>query len=78
MQRTGNLLIIASSGLFVLFFANVVTGSMGKPVFLSDVMEMLVLFTACVVFVIAILFKEKAANNMAAASPIRDSREETD
>lgn len=76
MHRPGNYLVIASCGLFALFFGNVVMGSMGKPVFLDDVMEMLVLFSACVVFVIAILFKERAARHGAVATSTTDSREE--
>jgi len=61
MRDIGGYCIFASLGLFSLFFANVVMGSMGKSVFLSDVGEMLILFAACIVFVIGILLQEKKA-----------------
>ncbi|RIA47257.1 hypothetical protein [Dichotomicrobium thermohalophilum] len=44
--------------LFLLFFANVATGAAGKPVFLGDVSEMLVLFASCTLFVIGVLIRE--------------------
>ncbi|WP_343563665.1 hypothetical protein [Kiloniella sp. b19] len=46
--------------LFFVFVANVVLGSLGQTVFLGDVMEMLVLFAATIVFVAMILQKEAA------------------
>lgn len=76
MHRKGNFLVVAACGLFALFFANVVMGSLGKPVFLADIAEMLLLFTACIVFVIAILFKERAVAEQTAGSSNTVSREE--
>jgi len=42
---------------FAVFSANVMLGSLGAEVFLSDVQEMLVLLAAAVAFVAAILAK---------------------
>jgi len=46
---------------FAVFSTNVMLGSLGAEVFLSDVQEMLVLLAAAVAFVAAILAKESAA-----------------
>jgi len=61
MRNVGGYFIIGSSGLFTLYFANVVVGPMGGQVFLSDVGEMLILFATCIVVVIGILRLEKDA-----------------
>ncbi len=66
MRDAGDYSIIASFGLFFLFFANVVTGSLGKAVFLTDVEEMLTLLVSCIVFVIGILFRERQAAQLLA------------
>ena len=49
--------------IFAVFALNVVVGSMGGTVFLSDVGEMLVLISASAVFVVAILKKEADRKN---------------
>ena len=69
MHSTGGYFVTAAGGLFFLYFANVVTGSMGSQVFLSDVGEMLTLFGACIIFVIGILFLEKQAKTSSSTSP---------
>ncbi len=61
MRVMDRYLIIISGGLFLLFFANVVAGSLGIKVFLTDIQEMLTLFAACIFFVVVILFRERAA-----------------
>ena len=66
MRDAGGYWIIASCGLFFLFFANVVMGSMGEKVFFSDIEEMLTLFVACIIFVIGILFREQRAAELSA------------
>lgn len=55
-----------SMGLFLLFAANVLKGSMGGAAFLSDVSEMLLLAAVSVSFVFAMLKaerREKEKNN---------------
>ena len=56
-------LIIVTCIIFLVFFSNVVAGAAGLGVFLSDVGEMLMLFAACVCFVIAFLAYERAATD---------------
>ena len=51
MRNVSGYVIIGSSGLFILYFANVVVGTMG--------VQMSLLFTACIVVVIGILRLEK-------------------
>jgi hypothetical protein len=68
MRNVGSYLVLTSSGLFILYFANVVAGSLAGQVFLSDVGEMLTLFAACIVFVIGILHLEKRAALLSAKS----------
>ena len=68
MRDIGGYFIIASCGIFLLYFANVVMGSMGKEIFFSDIEEMLTLIAACIVFVIGILFREKMASEMSSKS----------
>jgi len=75
MRSVGGYFIIASSGLFILFFANVVAGSMGSQVFLTDVGEMLILLAACIVFVIGILYLEKQVAMLSAKSGNGENRE---
>lgn len=56
--------LILAAVLFLAFVSNVVLGATGSGVFLSDVGEMLVLFTASVAFTVAILGREaKAGKN---------------
>ncbi|WP_299849819.1 hypothetical protein [uncultured Roseovarius sp.] len=50
--------LIASIAVFVVYFANVALGAFAGSAFLGDVGEMLVLFAASILFVIAILKKE--------------------
>ncbi|MCY4311567.1 MAG: hypothetical protein OXC54_09710 [Rhodospirillaceae bacterium] len=45
---------------FSIFLANVVTWTLGATAFLSDVGEMLLLFAACIAFVILVLQREGA------------------
>lgn len=49
--------------LFVTMFANVVFGTLGMSIFLTDVQEMLVLLLATVFFVVDILKREARAKN---------------
>lgn len=47
--------------LFSIFSVNVGLGSIGRPVFLGDVGEMLVLLATAILFVVAILKREAAS-----------------
>ncbi len=49
--------------LFATMFANVVFGTLGMSVFLTDVQEMLILLLATVFFVVDILKREARAKN---------------
>lgn len=49
--------------LFATMFANVVFGTLGMSIFLTDVQEMLVLLLATVFFVVDILKREARAKN---------------
>jgi hypothetical protein len=53
--------LIIAAALFVLFAVNVVMGSFAGSSFLGDVGEMLVLFAASILFVVAILKREADA-----------------
>ena len=53
--------LVASFLVFALFFLNVALGASAGIGFLSDVQEMLVLFAAAILFVVAILKKEADA-----------------
>ncbi|OSQ51970.1 hypothetical protein [Marivita geojedonensis] len=53
----------ASIAVFVVYFANVALGAASNAAFLSDVGEMLVLFAASILFVVAILKKEADRKN---------------
>jgi hypothetical protein len=55
--------LAASIVVFVIYFANVALGAFASAAFLGDVGEMLVLFTASILFVVAILQKEAARKN---------------
>ena len=50
--------LAASAVVFVVYFANVALGAFAGRAFLGDVGEMLVLFAASILFVVAILKKE--------------------
>ncbi|MEM1004791.1 MAG: hypothetical protein AAF496_13075 [Pseudomonadota bacterium] len=50
--------LAASIFVFVVYFANVALGAFANSAFLGDVGEMLVLFAASILFVVAILKKE--------------------
>lgn len=50
--------LAASIVVFSVYFANVALGAFANSAFLGDVGEMLVLFSACILFVVAILQKE--------------------
>ncbi|MEO9576720.1 MAG: hypothetical protein ABJ263_20700 [Tateyamaria sp.] len=55
--------LVASLIVFVVYFANVALGAYASSAFLGDVGEMLVLFAASILFVVAILQKEADRNN---------------
>lgn len=50
--------LAASVIVFIIYFANVASGAFTGTVFFNDVAEMLVLFLASILFVVAILKKE--------------------
>ncbi|EFL88179.1 hypothetical protein [Ahrensia sp. R2A130] len=50
--------LAASIAIFVLYFLNVALGAFASSSFLGDVGEMLVLFTASILFVVAIIKRE--------------------
>ncbi|WP_171228297.1 hypothetical protein [Ruegeria sp. HKCCA4008] len=50
--------LAASVIVFAIYFANVALGAFASSAFLGDVGEMLVLFAASILFVVAILKKE--------------------
>ena len=52
-----------SAALFLVFATNVALGAAGGGTFLGDVGEMLVLFAASAVFVVAVLKKEAERRN---------------
>lgn len=60
---------------FAVFVTNVVLGSAGRQVFLSDVQEMLVLMAASVAFVVAILKREAQARQHKAGKPAHREEE---
>ncbi|WP_439522912.1 hypothetical protein [Marivita sp.] len=55
--------LAASAIVFAVFFANVALGAFAGAAFLSDIGEMLVLFAASILFVVAILQKEADRKN---------------
>ncbi|AXT26002.1 hypothetical protein D1823_05075 [Ruegeria sp. AD91A] len=54
--------LAASVIVFAIYFANVALGAFANSAFLGDVGEMLVLFAASILFVVAILKKEADRN----------------
>ena len=52
------MILIASAIVFILYFANVTLGAFTGSAMLGDVGEMLVLFVATILFVVAIVKKE--------------------
>ncbi len=50
--------LVASIIVFVIYFTNVALGAFAGSAFLGDVSEMLVLFAASILFVVAILKRE--------------------
>ncbi|MEP3298136.1 MAG: hypothetical protein ABJO27_16945 [Pseudoruegeria sp.] len=55
--------LYASVAVFVIYFINVALGAFSGNAFLGDVGEMLVLFAASILFVVAILQKEADRKN---------------
>ena len=55
--------LAASIAAFAVYFANVALGAFTGTTFLGDVGEMLVLFAASILFVVAILKKEADRKN---------------
>jgi hypothetical protein len=55
--------LAASIFVFVIYFTNVALGAFANSAFLGDVGEMLVLFVAAILFVVAILKSEAARKN---------------
>lgn len=55
--------LIAAAIAFLVYFANVALGAFASAAFLGDVGEMLVLFLASILFVVAILQKEADRKN---------------
>ena len=55
--------LVISLLLFIVYAANVVLGASSNASFMGDVAEMLVLFAASAVFVVAILKKEADRKN---------------
>ena len=55
--------LFASLCVFIVYFANVALGAYTRSPILGDVGEMLVLFAASILFVIAILKKEAKRKN---------------
>lgn len=54
--------LYASIVVFIVYFANVALGAFAGSAFLGDVGEMLVLFAASILFVVAILKREADRN----------------
>jgi len=55
--------LLASVIVFIIYFANVALGALTGTIFFGDVGEMLVLFAATILFVVAILQKETDRKN---------------
>ena len=58
MLARGRPALIGALACFLVFFANITVGAMGGSVFLGDVLEMLVLFAAVLLFVAGVLVRE--------------------
>ncbi len=69
MVKLGRWAGYLSFAVFMLFVANVVAGAFYRSAFLSDIGEMLVLFTASALFVVVILVREKLAGKDDVADP---------
>ncbi|MEM7696196.1 MAG: hypothetical protein AAF318_17235 [Pseudomonadota bacterium] len=54
--------LMLAGGLFVLFFGNVLMGALRRGEFLSDIVQVVMLFAACVLFVIGVLIREAEVN----------------
>ena len=61
MRGSERLATALAGALFAVFLLNVIMGAARLGAFLSDVGEMLVLFGACIFFVIAVLGQERRA-----------------
>lgn len=62
--------LVASIIVFSIYFANVTMGAFGSGVFLGDISEMLVLFAASILFVVAVLIREADRKKKAAADEL--------
>ena len=60
MKHRGKISLIVALICFCAFFANVALGAAKRPVILNDVMEMLLLLTAAIFFVVGTLGREAA------------------
>ncbi|MFK7867018.1 MAG: hypothetical protein AB8B77_06240 [Alphaproteobacteria bacterium] len=60
MKASISYFLVLSGIFFLIFFLNVVMGSLKMPTFLPDIAEMLLLFAACILFVIGVLRIERA------------------
>jgi membrane protein implicated in regulation of membrane protease activity len=69
MRNKGFWMLAIAGGVFAVFLTNVVVGAAGGSVYLTDVTEMLTLFLACVLFVVAVLWRESSVRSD------RDSKE---
>lgn len=58
MLARGRPALIGATAFFAVFFANIATGAAGRAVFLSDVLEMLTLFAAVLLFTAGVLIRE--------------------
>ncbi|WP_206454558.1 hypothetical protein [Aurantimonas marina] len=76
MRKAGSIALAAAAVVFAVFVANIVIGTSGGRVFLSDVGEMLTLFLASVLFVVAVLQREQAHVAGVNAHTYNNGREE--
>ncbi|MEC5324046.1 hypothetical protein [Aurantimonas sp. A3-2-R12] len=76
MRNSGAAALAATGVVFAIFVANVVLGAMAGKAFLSDVGEMLVLSLASILFVIAVLHRERAREGRSDVPNIDNGREE--
>ncbi len=73
MRQASNVALLLAGGVFLVFIINVIVGSIEGFGFLSDVSEMLTLFLACVLFVIAVLARERSEELTAVPQKERDN-----
>ena len=73
MRNSGNFALGVALALFAAFLINVTLGAMQFGAVLNDVGEMLLLFSACIFFVVAILGLERREK-----SRLRASRKSTE